>query len=152
LPCYWAHQASHRFPDGQLYSNLRGFDPTGTPMQPAEAIRGFLDAFEIPPERIPVNLDAQAALYRSLLADRRVLVVLDNARDADQVRPLLPGSSTCRVVITSRSQLVSLVSLVIQEGPHPVTLDVLSREEAAALLTRRLGQELSRPSRTSSLS
>jgi hypothetical protein len=114
LAVHWAHQASHRFPDGQLYLNLRGFDPTGTPMQPAEAIRGFLDAFEIPPERIPLTLDAQAALYRSLLADRRVLVVLDNARDADQVRPLLPGSSTCRVVITSRNQLVSLV---IQKGP-----------------------------------
>src|SRR5205085_4919294 len=100
LAAHWAHHASQRFPDGQLYVSLRGFDPTGTPMQPAEAIRGFLDAFEIPPERIPVNLDAQAALYRSLLADRKVLVVLDNARDADQVRSLLPGSSTCRVVIT----------------------------------------------------
>src|SRR5207244_8734335 len=89
LAVHWAEHASQRFPDGQLYVNLRGFDPTGTPVQPAEAIRGFLDAFEIPPERIPVNLDAQAALYRSLLTDRRVLVVLDNARAARQVRPLL---------------------------------------------------------------
>jgi tetratricopeptide (TPR) repeat protein/transcriptional regulator with XRE-family HTH domain len=138
LAVHWAHNASGRFPDGQLYVNLRGFDLTGTPMQPVEAIRGFLDAFEIPPERIPLNLEAQAALYRSLLANRRVLVVLDNARDADQVRPLLPGSSTCRVVITSRNQLTSLVA---QEGARPVTLDVLSVEEAAALLVSRLGRD-----------
>ena len=137
LAVHWAHQAAGRFPDGQLYVNLRGFDPTGTPMQPAEAIRGFLDAFEIPPERIPVNPDAQAALYRSLLADRRVLMVLDNARDSDQVRPLLPGSSTCRVVITSRNQLAGLVA---QEGARPVTLDVLDAGEAAELLARHLGQ------------
>lgn len=138
LAVHWAHCVAERFPDGQLYVNLRGFDPTGTPMKPAEAIRGFLDAFEIPPERIPVDLEAQAALYRSLLASRKVLVVLDNARDADQVRPLLPGSSTCRVVITSRNQLASLI---IQEGAHPLTLDVLSAEEAAALLARRLGHD-----------
>jgi hypothetical protein len=107
-------------------------------MLPAEAIRGFLDAFEIPPQRIPCNFDAQAALYRSLLASRRVLVVLDNAHDADQVRPLLPGNSTCRVVITSRNQLASLVA---QEGVRPVTLDVLGAGEAAALLAGRLGQD-----------
>jgi hypothetical protein len=126
------------FPDRQLYVNLRGFDPTGTPVKPAEAIRGFLDAFEVPPERIPVNLDTQAALYRALLADRRVLVVLNNARDVDQVRPLLPGSSTCRVVITSRNQLASLVT---QEGARPITLDVLGATEASALLAHRLGHD-----------
>src|SRR5207245_6178912 len=95
-------------------------------------------AVAIPSYGIPARRDAQAALYRSLLADRKVLVVLDNARDADQVRPLLPGSSTCRVVITSRNQLTSLVA---QEGAGPITLDVLSVEEAAALLVGRLGQD-----------
>src|SRR5438093_13674261 len=105
LAVHWAHQVAHRFPDGQLYVHLRGFDPTGSAMTPAEAVRNFLDAFEVPPERIPVSLEAQAALYRSLLAGRRVLVVLDNARDADQVRPLLPGSPGCLVVVTSRRWL-----------------------------------------------
>lgn len=138
LAVHWAHQAAQRFPDGQLYVNLRGFDPTSTPVQPAEAIRGFLDAFQIPAERIPVGLDAQAALYRSVLAGRSVLVILDNAKDVDQVRPLLPGSSTCRVVITSRNQLASLVT---QEGIHLITLDVLTAEEAGALLARHLGQD-----------
>jgi len=138
LAVHWAHRIAERFPDGQLYVNLRGFDPTGAPMQPAVVLRGFLDAFEIPPERIPVSLDAQAALYRSLLADRHVLVVLDNTRDTEQVRPLLPGSPTCLVVITSRQQLTSLVA---QEGARLVTLDALSPEEATALLTRHLGHD-----------
>jgi hypothetical protein len=79
LAVCWAHQVADRFPDGQLYVNLRGFDPAGPPMAPAEAVRGFLDAFEVEPERIPVGLDAQASLCRSILAGRRVLVVLDNA-------------------------------------------------------------------------
>lgn len=138
LAVHWAHQAAQRFPDGQLYVNLRGFDPTSTPVKPAEAIRGFLDAFQIPAERIPVSLDAQAALYRSVLAGRSVLVILDNAKDVDQVRPLLPGSSTCRVVITSRNQLAGLVT---QEGIHLITLDVLTAEEAGALLARHLGHD-----------
>jgi transcriptional regulator with XRE-family HTH domain len=76
-------------PDGQLYVNLRGFDPSGTPVTPAEAIRGFLDALGVPPERVPSSPQAQSGLYRSLLADQRTLIVLDNARDAQQVRPLL---------------------------------------------------------------
>jgi hypothetical protein len=84
LAVYWAQQVVQHFPDGQLYVNLRGFDPSGSPVKPAVAIRGFLDAFAVPVDRIPVSLHAQAALYRSLLAERRVLVVLDNARDADQ--------------------------------------------------------------------
>ncbi|MET8763373.1 tetratricopeptide repeat protein [Lentzea sp. NPDC004782] len=136
LAVHWAHQAVGRFPDGQLYVNLRGFDPTGVPMQPAEAIRGFLDAFQIAPDRIPTGFDAQVALYRSLLAGRRVLVVLDNAHSSEQVRPLLPGNPTCVVLITSRDQLTSLIA---RDGAQPMTLKVLSDEEAVELLTRRLG-------------
>jgi tetratricopeptide (TPR) repeat protein len=132
----WAHSVARRFPDGQLYVNLRGFDPSESPLSPAEAIRGFLDAFAVPAERVPVALDAQAALYRSLLADRRVLIVLDNARDADQVRPLLPGAPGCAVVITSRSQLTSLVAA---EGAQLISLSLLTTPQASQLLARRLG-------------
>src|SRR5262249_32923619 len=97
LAVYWAHQAADRFPDGQLYVNLRGFDPSGSVMDPAEAVRRFLDALGVPPERIPVDLDAQAALYRSQLAGRRVLVVLDNGRVTPPGRPCVPAAATCRV-------------------------------------------------------
>jgi tetratricopeptide (TPR) repeat protein len=136
LAVYWAHQVASRFPNGQLYVNLRGFDPAGPPMAPAEAVRSFLDAFEVPPDRIPVGLDAQSSLYRSILAGRRVLVVLDNARDTAQVRPLLPGSPGCVVLVTSR---IRLTSLIAAEGARPLTVDLLSVAEAHELLTRRLG-------------
>ncbi|GLI01810.1 SARP family transcriptional regulator [Phytohabitans aurantiacus] len=138
LAVHFAHRVRHRFPDGQLYVNLRGFDPSGSVMSAAEAVRGFLDAFGVPAERIPASLHAQAALYRSLIADRRVLVLLDNARDAEQVRPLLPGTPGCLVLVTSRNQLTSLVAT---DGAHPVTLDLLSSTEAKALLARRLGAD-----------
>ncbi|MGH3774443.1 MAG: ATP-binding protein [Pseudonocardiaceae bacterium] len=138
LAIYWAHQVVQRFPDGHLYVNLRGFDPTGSPVEPAAAIQGFLDAFAVPVDRIPVSPEAQAALYRSLLAERRMLVVLDNARDVDQVRPLLPGSRTCFVVVTSRSQLSGLVAT---EGAHLQTLDLFTVSVARELLTRHLGAE-----------
>jgi hypothetical protein len=138
LAVHWAHQVADRFPDGQLYVNLRGFDPSGSVMAPAEAVRRFLDALQVPPERIPVDLDAQAALYRSQLACKRMLVVLDNARDTVQVRPLLPGAPTCLVVVTSRGQLTSLVAV---DGAHPLTLDLLTEAEARELLARRLGPD-----------
>ncbi len=138
LAVYWAHQVAERFGDGQLYVNLRGFDPSGTPMKPAEAVRGFLDAFAVPPQRIPAGLDAQVALYRSLMAGKTMLVVLDNARDAEQVRPLLPGAPGCVAVVTSRNQLTSLVA---REGAYPLPLDLLTHQEARDLFTRRLGND-----------
>jgi tetratricopeptide (TPR) repeat protein len=136
LAVYWAHQVASRFPDGQLYVNLRGFDPSGRPVPPTEAIRGLLDALLVPAEQIPAALDAQAGLYRSLLSGRHMLVVLDNARDAEQVRPLLPGSLGCLVVVTSRSQLAGLVAA---EGACSLTLGLLAEAEAHELLARRLG-------------
>ena len=136
LAVHWAHLVRDHFDDGQLYVNLRGFDPEGTAVPAAEAIRGFLDAFAVPPQRIPAGLDAQAALYRTVMATKRILVVLDNARDADQIRPLLPGSPGCLVVVTSRNQLSSLVAV---EGARPITLDLLSPAEALQLLARRIG-------------
>jgi tetratricopeptide (TPR) repeat protein/transcriptional regulator with XRE-family HTH domain len=134
----WAHTVAHRFPDGHLYVNLRGFDPTGSPMAPSEAIRGFLEALSVPAERIPASLDAQASLYRSLLSGRRVLVMLDNARDVGQVRPLLPASNSCLVLVTSRNRLTGLVA---GEGAYPLTLDLLNDAEARELLDRHLGPQ-----------
>jgi DNA-binding SARP family transcriptional activator/tetratricopeptide (TPR) repeat protein len=137
LAVHWAHRVADRFPDGQLYVNLRGFDPSRSPIEPAEAVRAFLDALQAPPQAIPASLEAQAGLYRSLLAGRRMLVLLDNANDADQVAPLLPGAPGCLVLVTSRNQLPGLVAA----GAHPVTLDLLGRDEAVRLLARRLGYE-----------
>lgn len=136
LAVHWARQVAARFPDGQLYVDLHGFGPSARPALPSEAIRGLLDALEVPAARIPAGLDAQAALYRSLLSGRRMLVVLDNARDAGQVRPLLPGSPSCLVLVTSRSQLTGLVAT---EDAHPLTLDLLTEAEARELLVLRLG-------------
>ncbi|MGZ3145564.1 ATP-binding protein [Lentzea chajnantorensis] len=136
LAVCWAHRVAGRFRDGQLYVDLRGFDPGGRAVDPAEAVRRFLDALEVPPSRIPADLDAQTALYRSLLADKRMLIVLDNARDAVQVRPLLPAAPGCLVLITSRNRLSSLVAA---EGAHPLTLDLFTTSEAQDALTDRLG-------------
>ena len=138
LAVHWAHRISERFPGGQLYVNLRGFDPTGSTMEPAEAIRGFLDAFGVTPQQLPASLEAQAALYRSLLAGRRVLILLDNAADEDQIRPLLPGSPGCLVIVTSRNELPGLI---VTEGAQPVLVDLMSVAEARQLLSRRTGQK-----------
>lgn len=138
LGVHWAHRVADRFPDGQLYGNLRGFDPSGHPVEPAEAIRGFLDALQVPAHRIPVSSEAQAGLYRSLLAGKRMLVLLDNARDAGQVRPLLPGAPGCLVVVTSRDQLSGLVTT---NGAHPLTLDLLTDDEARLLLAHRFSHD-----------
>ncbi|ANZ38698.1 hypothetical protein BBK82_24150 [Lentzea guizhouensis] len=136
LALHWAHRVADRFPDGQLYVNMRGFEPDREPMAAAEAVRGFLDAFGVPSDAIPVSLDAQAALFRSMVAGRRVLLVLDNVRTVEQVRPLLPGSASCFVVVTSRRQLAGLV---VRDGARPLRLDRLSAGEATALLKARLG-------------
>ena len=138
LAVHWAHKVRDRFPDGQLYLNLRGFAPTGPAMEPAAAIRSFLDALGVPPERVPPAVEAQAGLYRSLLADRRMLVLLDNARDVEQVRPLLPGAAGCLIVVTSRNQLLGLVAT---ENAHPLTVDLFSASEGRELLAHRLGVE-----------
>ncbi|MGC5330401.1 BTAD domain-containing putative transcriptional regulator [Micromonospora sp. DT62] len=137
LVVHWAHRVAGRFPDGNLYVNLRGFEPTGEATAPAEAVRDLLDALGVTADRMPPQPEAQAALYRTLLAGRRMLVLLDNARNAEQVRPLLPGAATCLVVVTSRDALVGLVAA---EGATPLRLDLLDRGEARSLLSGRLGR------------
>jgi DNA-binding SARP family transcriptional activator/tetratricopeptide (TPR) repeat protein len=138
LAVRWAHRVADQFPDGQLYVNLRGFAPEGRPVSPAEALRGLLRAMGVLLAQIPESPDAQAALYRSMLAGKRILVVIDNAADAGQVRPLLPGGTGCAVLVTSRSQLTGLVAV---EGAHPFFLDVLPVSEACELLVGRLGAQ-----------
>ncbi|GAA1300266.1 hypothetical protein GCM10009634_58250 [Saccharothrix xinjiangensis] len=136
LALTWAHRNLHRFPDGQLFADLRGFGPTGRPVEPAGAVRGFLTALGADPDRLPPDLDALSALYRALIAGRRVLVVLDNAATTDQVVPLLPGSPTCAVLVTGRATLASLID---RHGARHLSLDVLTRAESRDLLTARLG-------------
>ncbi|MEH0541747.1 tetratricopeptide repeat protein [Streptomyces sp. B21-105] len=131
----WAHQVRQAFPDGQLYVDLRGYDPD-EPVSAAQALAGFLTALGVPGRDIPQRLDDRAARYRTAVDGRRLLVLLDNAVSAAQVRPLLPGSPTCKVVITSRDSLSSLVSVY---GAHRVVLDVLSPPEAHTLLRALIG-------------
>jgi DNA-binding SARP family transcriptional activator len=138
LAIRFGRQVARRFPDGQLYLNLRGFDPSLLPLEPAEALRFILDALGVPPQRIPADAEGRAALYRSLADGKRLLIVLDNAGGAAQVRPLLPGSPECLVVVTSRNEMSGLVAA---EGAKPVSLDVLSDDEAYEMLNRRLGHE-----------
>ncbi|OJF11001.1 AfsR/SARP family transcriptional regulator [Couchioplanes caeruleus] len=136
LAVHWAHQVAHLFPDGQLYADLRGFHPSGVVTSPAEAMLSFLDALGVPPHRVPPSLESQAALFRSLLAGRRMLIVLDNARDSEHVRSLLPGAPGCLTIVTSRHQLYDLVAA---QGATAVTLDLMPHAEARELLSRRIG-------------
>jgi DNA-binding SARP family transcriptional activator/tetratricopeptide (TPR) repeat protein len=138
LATYWAHRVAAQFPDGQLYLNLRGFDPGESAMDPVEALHAFLEAFAVPADKIPAGQQAQTALFRSLLADKRVLLLLDNARDAQQIRPLLPGTPGCLVVVTSRNQLGSLAAT---EEARILTLAVLSTAEAEDLVAHRVGAD-----------
>ena len=136
LAVHWARRVESAFPDGQLYVNLRGFDPQGAVMAPTEAVRGFLDALGVRPDRTPPGLEAQVGLYRSLLTGRRILVVLDNARDEEQVRPLLPGAVGCMALVTSRNRLTGLAAT---EGAHLLAVDPLTPDAARDVLAERLG-------------
>lgn len=136
LAVHWARRAGAGFPDGQLYVDLRGFDRSAEVVDPADAIRGFLDALGIEPHRVPRDPHAQTALYRSLTAGRRLLVVLDNARDTEQVAPLLAAGPGVCTIVTSRDRLTGLVA---EFGAVPVALDLPDEAEAVELLTRRIG-------------
>lgn len=136
LALWWAHRNADRFPDGQLFVDLQGFSPMGEPMDPGTAVRGFLGA--LGGEPAPAEPQAQAALYRSLVADKRMLVVLDNVADTDQVTPLLPGSPTCMVLVTSRRYLSSLIT---RHGARHLPIGVLSPADARRLLTTRVGAD-----------
>ncbi|WP_435205158.1 BTAD domain-containing putative transcriptional regulator [Micromonospora sp. bgisy143] len=137
LAVHWAHQIANEFPDGQLFLNLRGLDPDGRVMSSQEALATLLASLGEPAVSSPQeNVDAQAARYRSRLAGRRVLILLDNARDSDQVRPLLPASQGCLVIVTSRHRMTSLVT---REGARYLQVDRLTRAESRQLLINRLG-------------
>jgi tetratricopeptide (TPR) repeat protein len=140
LALHWAHGAAADLPDGQLHVNLRGHALV-PPMDPAEALARFLRALGAPEKQIPIDADERAATYRSLVAGRRMLVMLDNAASADQVRPLLPGTATCIVLITSRADLRGLTAL---DGAHRIVLDALDPDEAHTLLDRTVGEARTR--------
>ncbi|MFB7470130.1 BTAD domain-containing putative transcriptional regulator [Kitasatospora sp. NPDC056184] len=135
LVVQWAHRRRGHFPGGQLYADLHGFSPE-PPLPPHAVLARFLRALGVPGEQVPSVPEEAAALYRSLLAGQRVLVVLDNARSAEQVRPLLPGAPECLTVVTSRSGLAGLTA---RDGARPLTLDLMPARDAVALLDRVIG-------------
>ncbi len=135
LALHWAHRTADRFPDGQLYIDLRGFGPTGSPVRPRDALRRLVYALGVAVREVPSDLADLTSLYRSSVAGRRVLVVLDNARDAEQARPLLPGFAECAAIVTSRDTLAGLVAL---EGAQPLQLPALGPGESRQLLIERL--------------
>ncbi|MFD0525429.1 AfsR/SARP family transcriptional regulator [Paractinoplanes durhamensis] len=139
LALAWAQRTASRYPDGQLYADLRGFGPEDAPAGPSEVLFAFLAALGMPEHRVPPGLDERVALYRSVLAGRRMLLVLDNARDAAQVRPLLPGARGCAVVVTGRSELAGLV---VAEGAHLLRLEAFGADDARDYLRARLGADV----------
>jgi DNA-binding SARP family transcriptional activator len=139
LAIHWAHRVRDRFPDGQLYVDLRGYDPEGPPLTPGEVLARFLRALGAPGRAIPADVDERAASFRTALDQRRLLVVLDNASSTDQVRSLLPGTASCLVVVTSRD---SLPGLVTRHGARRVVLDALPEADAVALLGRLIGERV----------
>ncbi|GAA2213864.1 BTAD domain-containing putative transcriptional regulator [Nonomuraea monospora] len=138
LAVHWAHRAAHHHPDGQLYVNLRGFHHSEQAMSADEALRVLLAGLGVAAEEIPAALEARAALFRDRVAGRRMLLLLDNARDADQVRPLLAAATGCLVIVTSRDRLDGLV---LDGSARTITLAPLPADEAAGLLRARLGAE-----------
>ncbi|MGM1059889.1 BTAD domain-containing putative transcriptional regulator [Saccharothrix sp. Mg75] len=136
LAVHLAHQVSGHFPDGLLHADLRGFHPDDKAVDPAAQLGDFLHALGVRPADVPDGEQARSGLFRSLLAGRRALVLLDNARDAEQVRPLLPGAGSL-AVITSRDDLAGLVA---SHNAHAVRLDVLDEGAAREVLVRRLGK------------
>ncbi|WP_229402491.1 AfsR/SARP family transcriptional regulator [Micromonospora okii] len=140
LAAHWAHQVRERFPDGQLYVNLHGFSGQMPMQQPAEVLARFLQTLGVPRQEVPIDLDDAAALFRSIAADKRILVLLDNAASADQVRPLLLGSVGCLVLVTSRNRLSRLVAW---DGARRLNLDVMTEPEAVELLSGLLGDDYS---------
>lgn len=137
LAVHWSHRVQHCFPGGTLYMNLRGYGP-GEPARSSEVLDDFLRALGVSPDSIPPTLDARAGMYRSLVAHKQVLIVLDNASTSDQVRPLIPGSAGCLVLVTSRSRLTGLA---IAESAFRMTLDLLTMDEATSLIERIVGRE-----------
>jgi tetratricopeptide (TPR) repeat protein len=134
---HWAHTRQDRFPDGILFVNLRGHGPSA-PLEPACALVSFLHALGVTEERMPAELDVLVGLYRSMIAGRRMLVLLDNAASADQVRPLLPGVPGCVTVVTSRAMLTGLV---IGEAARRIALDLFTQREATRLVSQVVGAE-----------
>ncbi|MDX3000175.1 tetratricopeptide repeat protein [Kribbella solani] len=136
LAVHWAHGVAPRFPDGQLYIDLRGFDPEQEPLAPVDALGTLLSGLGVPPAEQPTTLDERSARFRSRIADLRLLVILDNAASAAQVRPLLPGSATCRTIVTSRDRLPGLIA---RDGAVPIQLEAMSESEAGELLRGMIG-------------
>ncbi|GAA2592090.1 tetratricopeptide repeat protein [Winogradskya consettensis] len=136
LAVHWAHHIADRYPDGQLYLDLRGHSSDQT-ISPVEALSLLLQSLGVPAEKVPAELSLQTGLYRSLLADRRVLVILDNVVDTAHVRPLLPGGAGCHALITSRN---ALTGLVVRESAARITLETLDAAESVELLIRQLGR------------
>ncbi|MGW8889828.1 AfsR/SARP family transcriptional regulator [Streptomyces sp. NPDC055749] len=137
LALQWAHRNAAAFPDGRLFADLRGFSDTGEPA-PLEILREFLLALGVAPRRVPESVPAAAALFRTMTARRSLLVVLDNARDSAQLRPLLPGGTDCVTVVTSRHRLEGIIA---SDAARPVALDVLGPQDGVALLAGVLGEE-----------